>query len=163
MQYIIEKVTKSEKKEILPIYISSIGEAGCTWDEEYPNMKTIEDDINSEGLYCLKINNSIVGIATLIKEKNIYDEFKEFKNACLLTRVGIDKKYQGKGYAKILLKSILENAIKQKIDLIYLLVNKNNIKAKKLYNFFNFEFCRIVNEHGREWELLIKQLFYKGE
>lgn len=162
MQCIIEKANKSEKKEILQIYRSSIGEEGCTWDEEYPNMETIEDDINSEGLYCLKIDNSIIGTATLIKEKNIYDEFKDL-NAYLLTRVGIGKKYQGKGYAKILLKNILENAIKQKIDLIYLLVDKNNIKAKKLYNFFDFELCKLVNEHGREWELLKKQIFYKGE
>lgn len=158
MQYKIEKAIKEEKNDILKIYKNLIGVEGCTWDEEYPNLEIIESDISCEGLYCLKIDNNIVGVASLIKENKLYDDFKKFKNIYLLTRVGIDRKYQGKGYSKLLLKNILKNAIEEEVDLIYLLVDKNNIKAKNLYNLFNFRFCRNVNEHGREWELLKKQL-----
>ena len=158
MKYIVEKANLEEKKEVLEIYKNLIGEEGCTWDAEYPNIETIESDISNNGLYSLKIDNNLVGIASLIKEDKVYEEISKFRNPYLLTRVGIDKNYQNKGYSKILLNKIFEDAKKRKIDLIYLLVAENNVKAKNLYNSFSFKFCMNVYEHSRQWELYIKKI-----
>ena len=45
MKYRIKKANIRDKDEIAKLYRSLIGQAGCTWNNEYPNNKIIEQDI----------------------------------------------------------------------------------------------------------------------
>lgn len=158
MEYIIEKANLKDKNKILKLYKSLIGQYGCTWDNEYPNSKIVEQDILREELFCLKDYKKIMAVATLTKEKEIEKRINHSLDPYLLTRVAVSKKYQGNGYSKILLYQIFEMAKKRKIDLIYLLVNKENKIAINLYKKFKFKFSENVKLYGIEWKLLEKRL-----
>lgn len=67
------------------------------------------------------------------------------------------KEYQGRGYAKILLKEILENIKDRNIDLIYLLVNPKNIRAKNLYKSLDFQYVKNIKLYDVNWELLKRE------
>lgn len=159
MEYIIKKASIKDKNEITKLYKSLIGQDGCTWNDEYPNNKIIEQDIRKKELFCIKNKNDIIAIATLTKDIEIEKEISKSHNPYLLTRVAVNKKYQGQGYSKILLQQIFESAIKEKIDLIYLLVNKENIRAKKLYEKFDFKFRKNIKLYEIKWELLEKNIY----
>lgn len=158
MEYTIEIAKIIDKEEIQNLYKSLIGQKGCTWNEEYPSKKNIENDILNKELICLKNNNEIIAVATLTKEVEIEKEINKNGSLCLLTRVAVKKKYQGKGYSKILLQYIIEIAKNKKFNYIYLLVNKENIIAKKLYKKFNFKFNKNIKLYEIEWELFVKKL-----
>lgn len=158
MEYIIENAEANDKKEIETLYRSVIGQKGCTWNEEYPNKENIELDIANKELICLKNRDEIIAVATLAKDIDLEKYINKTGELCLLTRVGVERKYQGLGYSKILLQHVFEIAKKKKIDYIYLLVNKENIIAKELYKKFNFKFNRNIKLYKIEWELLVKKL-----
>lgn len=158
MEYTIENAKIIDKEEIQNLYKSLIGQKGCTWNEEYPTKKDIERDILNKELICLKNNNEIIAVATLTKEVDIEKEINRNDDLCLLTRVGVKKKYQGKGCSKILLQYIVKIAKNKGFNYIHLLVNKENIIAKKLYEKFNFKFNKNIKLYEIEWELLVKKL-----
>lgn len=158
MEYTIKNAKMIDKEEIKKLYKALIGQKGCTWNEEYPTIKDIERDILNKELICLKNNNEIIAVATLTKEVDIEKEINKNGNLCLLTRVGVKRKYQGKGYSKILLQYIVKIAKNKKFNYIYLLVNKENIIAKKLYKKFDFKFNKNIKLYEIEWELLVKKL-----
>ena len=121
-------------------------------------MKNIQLKKILKELFCLKNNNEIIAVATLAKEVDMRKEINKNGNLCLLTRVGVKKKYQGNGYSKILLQHIVEIAKNKGFNYIYLLVSKENIIAKKLYKKLNFKFNKNIKLYEIEWELLVKKL-----
>lgn len=158
MNYTIENAKIIDKEEIQNLYSSLIGQKGCTWDEEYPTKEDIERDILNKELICLRNENEIIAVATLTKKVDIKKEINTNGNLCLLTRVGVKRNYQGQGYSKILLQYIIETAKNMKFDYIYLLVNQENIIAKKLYKTLGFKFNKNIKLYELEWELLVKRL-----
>ena len=158
MKYKIKKANIRDKDEIAKLYRSLIGQAGCTWNNEYPNNKIIEQDIRKEELFCIKKKNEIIATATLTKDIEIEKEISKSYNPYLLTRVAVNRNYQGQGYSKVLLQQVFEIARKEKIDLIYLLLNKENKRAKSLYKKCAFKFRKIIKLYEFEWELLEKNI-----
>ena len=59
----IRKAKIEEAEEILKIYKSLIGYEGCLWDEYYPNIEIVNNDIKNETLYVALIDDEIVGAA----------------------------------------------------------------------------------------------------
>lgn len=160
---IFKIVNNRQKDEIMRLYKSLIGQKGCTWDKEYPNEKIIESDINNKGIYCLKKGEQIIAVASLIKDVKLNKILDiDDDNVYLLTRVGVNKKYQGKGYAKILIRKIIKKTVGKNVKKIYLLVNTENIRAKKLYTNMKFVFLKEVNLYGIKWEVLMKNNKIRG-
>jgi ribosomal protein S18 acetylase RimI-like enzyme len=149
--FIFKNAEITDAEEILKLYKSNISYHGCTWDEEYPNKTIITDDINQKELYCLKVNNKIVAVATL-KNKCEFSQDSYF-----LTRVGVLNSEHRKGYSKILLDEIFSNHLNSENKKIFLLVNNDNYKAKKLYNTFNFEKIGEKEEYSLKWDIMIKK------
>ena len=56
----IRKAKKEEIDEIVAIYKSLIGYEGCLWNEYYPARKDVENDINDDALYILKIRTMVL-------------------------------------------------------------------------------------------------------
>ena len=157
MDYTIDKANEKDKLEILEIYQSLIGEEGCTWNDEYPNLQDVEIDIANGDLFCLKKDNKIIAVTTLGKNNECENEFENYKNIYSLQRVAVHKEYQGEGYATILLKEVLKNAKDRDIDLIYLLVNPKNKKAINLYKSLDFQHVKNIALYDLDWELMKKE------
>lgn len=76
-----------------------------------------------------------------------------------LYEIGIDKKYQGKGYSKILMDYYLEFAKINSCDTIFLEVNNINIKAINLYKKYGFcEYGLRKNYYGSNQDAILMKL-----
>lgn len=135
-QYSITKAQKSDKNEILSLYKSMIGSKGCVWDEFYPSVDIIAEDISLNSLYCLKdINNTIIATASCGKgdELNELEWNSKSLKPAELARVCVRKEYQNKGIASYLLSYIKSDIKKQGFDSIRLLAESNYTSANMLY------------------------------
>jgi len=61
--------------EIVSIYHRLIGTPGCTWNLDYPNKETAENDINNGWLYTLKKYDKIVAVASV----GDFDELRDLQ------------------------------------------------------------------------------------
>ena len=138
----IRKAKIEEAEEILKIYKSLIGYEGCLWDEYYPNIEIVNNDIKNETLYVALIDDEIVGTAQSGIDEELFNmEFftKEKKNPRDLSRVAVKKEYQKQGIARKIIAYIEDELRKDGVDYMYLTVGKTNIKAYNLYKSIGYE------------------------
>lgn len=128
----------------------------CQFENEYFDSSLgydfIKNEINNNpysNYLVMKDNNELVGyIASTI------DEYSEILNFFIV------EKYRGKGYAKLLLKEVINAAKEINSKSISLEVKETNIQAIKLYEKFGFEKNRIRKGYynGIDAVVMIKEM-----
>lgn len=157
----IRKAKIEEAEEILKIYKSLIGYEGCLWDEYYPNIEIVNNDIKKETLYVALIGNEIVGAAQAGIDEELFNmEFfsKEKKNPRDLSRVAVKKEYQKQGIARKIIAYIEDELRKEGVDYMYLTVGKTNIKAYNLYKSIGYETKGEMVKFDIDWYCQEKKL-----
>jgi ribosomal protein S18 acetylase RimI-like enzyme len=127
--------------EIVKIYHSQIGAPGCTWDYDYPNIKTAESDINTKSLYILKENKKIIAVASAGSFNELGHLKWKPKNPCELARIGVIPTMKKQGIGTIILHNIIKEMKEIGYDGIRMLVSKTNQAALAFYNKNGFEIC----------------------
>ena len=87
-------------------------------------------------------DNNIIGYGHLDNEKKIW------LGICII------EKYRGQGYGTIIINYLIDYAIENKIEKIYLTVDKSNIIAKKLYEKYNFKLVK--DEKNNNYYKMVK-------
>lgn len=140
----IRKARLNEAEEILNIYKSLIGYEGCLWDEYYPSLNVVKNDISEDSLYVVTDNNLIIAVAHAGKDNELF-KMECYKNKMNnprdIARVAVKIEYQKQGIAKMLIKYIEEDFRKQGVDYIVLTAGKTNTKALKLYETLGYIIC----------------------
>ena len=107
--------------------------------------KSLESDVIN--YFVLKNNGIVLGfleLSTLPPEMELFD-------------IAIDEKFQGKGYAKVLMNFMIDFAKENKCETIFLEVNRINQKAISLYDKFGFkEYAVRKNYYGENDAILMK-------
>lgn len=141
----ITKALPGDAEEIYAIYESLKGSPGCTWDEHYPTLEFVRNDIEErDSLYKLTEDGVIVAAAYLgeFEEREVPECFdKSVKRRGEFSRVGVRREYQRKGYAEWLLGFLLNEAVKLGYDGLALLVGTENSGAVALYEKIGFRRC----------------------
>ena len=132
--------------EITSLYRSLIGTPGCTWDEDYPNQETVENDMSNGWLYILKIQNEVMGVVSIGDFGELGDLNWRPKNPCELARIGVRPMLQKQGIGTLLLQHCFEIVKNEGFDGIRILVAKINVAAIALYEKNGFERCGEVNK-----------------
>lgn len=151
----IEKARPGDAEEIYSIYESLKGSPGCTWDESYPTLDFVRNDIEKrDALYKLTENGVIIAAAYLgdFEEKEMPECLdKTVKRFGEVSRVGVRREYQRRGYAKKLLGFLLEEAEKLGYDGVALLVGTENHCAAALYEKAGFKRRGEGNMYETDW------------
>lgn len=73
------------------------------WDENYPDLKTLKNDIDQKQLFAYYINNSIIGIIVLNQLQDEEYELVNWRNKdesfMVVHRLAVHPNHQGKGIA----------------------------------------------------------------
>lgn len=150
----IRMATTKDENEILKIYQSLVGTSGCTWNEEYPTMEDIRNDIIKNSLYAMCNEEKIIAVAAAGKDTEL-DHLncwsKNIKQPCDLARIGVLKEFQNKGLAKKLIKYIENDITKRGFDGIHFLVSKTNLSALAVYNKLGYKSCGETNMYDIDW------------
>lgn len=140
---------KGNKKDVHRIYelflkgIEEMTENGINqWDEVYPNINDIENDLDKEELFVGMSGNEIAVVYVLNKE---YDEQYHNGNWSLATenfkvihRLCVHPKFQNRGFGKKTLLYIEEVLRQQGIRAIRLDAFSQNPYALKMYNSLGY-------------------------
>ena len=141
MDFEIRKAALQDAEQIHALYSSRIGTKGCTWDEEYPTLELVQQDIQRSALYAVYHGDKAAAAAVCGEDRDLrrFDLWSgEIKNPCELERVGILEEYQGMSLASRLLRHIEADMISQGYDGILLLVDPENDRARALYEHLGF-------------------------
>lgn len=157
--YIFRLAKLEEKNIISSLYESVKDSIFCTWNEFYPDLDFIIDDIKNNCLYVLVDNNKIIGAASIVPINELDEEsyWKE-KNAKEIARICINTSHQGCGLAKEMVKEI-EVILKNKgIKAIHLLAAIHNIPACKTYKALGYEVKSRVFMYDNDYYAMEKLL-----
>lgn len=98
--------------------------------------------------FVLADKNSVVGFVFAVK---IFDQLE-------ILNLGIQKEFQGRGFAKLLLQNVLDFCEDNDISKVFLEVRQNNLPAVNLYKGFGFKTNRVRHKYyGNEdgFEMLL--------
>lgn len=137
---------ESDKTNINDLYLSVRNTQFCVWNEFYPTMEEIDNDVKANTLYIIKENDIIIS-AVSVNPFNEMDEISHFtktSNPCEIARVVVNKEYQSKKIGEFMINEVIKDLKRKKCDSIRLAVEINHIPAIRLYEKCGFS---RVGEH----------------
>lgn len=149
----IELSTRENLKDILNIINQAklyMKENGINqWNEDYPKIESLENDILNKNSYVIKDGDKIIGTFVLIfgDEKSyqkIEDSWKTDLPYGTLHRVAIDNSYKGKGVASFILDFAETMAKEKNIFSLRIDTHRDNISMRRFIEKSNFDFCGII-------------------
>jgi len=144
-----EKADKKQIDKIVEIELKSFYKWTESKGKEEKNVKELFDE--GKKAFLIKQRNAIIGyLFYQIKSKYFHLEV-----------VSLEKKYQGKGLGKKILKELIEKAKKEKCKGMFLEVWAKNFPAIGLYNKFKFVVIEIKKKHypNKDDKLVMKLEF----
>lgn len=139
----LRRARKTEAQEVLSLYGSVIGAAGCVWDEYYPGSETIARDLENGCLYVYTDKNGVIIGAVSVDLPRELDDIAAWRvcdgTQCEIARVVIAPESQGHGYAAAMLSNLFGILAAGGCHAVHLLVSKSNPAAIKTYRRLGFD------------------------
>lgn len=126
------------------------------WQDGYPNIEVIKDDIDKQYAYVFMNQNSIIGYVALIPNYEpayltIHGKWMNNTHSFLVIhRLAFSKKYAGKGLGKKAIQAIETYAIQQQFYSIKLDTNEDNFPMLRLMENLQYKTCGIVHIRSKE-------------
>ena len=120
------------------------------WQDGYPNMDVVKNDIERKIGFVLTQNDNIIGYTAIIINDepdyiNIEGKWLTNKEFMVYHRVAISKKFLAKGMAKKMMKLIEEYALSKNIYSLKADTNHDNIPMLKIFEKMGYSFCGTVH------------------
>ena len=120
------------------------------WQNNYPNIQVVEQDIKDQNGYVIVDDGDAVGTVTLSFDGEItYDEiydgaWQSDLPFSVIHRIAIHEKYKGKGLSSIMMDNIVEMCRDRNIKSIRVDTHEANKSMQKLLEKTEFEYCGII-------------------
>lgn len=149
----IMRAEPCDAERIAENYRSLIGEPGCTWDDHYPTLEFVRNDIEKQCMFKAVYEGRIIGSAYFgdYEEREVLQCFGAAEGLGEFGRVGVIKEFHRMGVAERLLRSLLESAPERGFDRVALLVGRRNLGAAALYEKLGFERVGESELYDTEW------------
>lgn len=157
MNYTFRKAAIHDIPEIWKILQNAISrrknDGSNQWQDGYPNLEVITDDISKGVGYVLTRDGEISGyVAILINDEpeyaNLNGKWLSNEDFVVFHRVAIAQKWIGKGLAKDLLLHIEDFARSHGINSIKADTNFDNPAMLRLFETMGYEYCGEVHFRG---------------
>ena len=128
-------------------------EGSNQWQDGYPNIDSIKNDIENDYGYVLESENQILGYAAVIFEIEPAYEIIEGKwlsnqEYVVIHRVAVSEVYVGLGIATIIFQEVEKVALSKNIFSIKVDTNFDNTPLLKILNKLNYAYCGEVYFRG---------------
>lgn len=131
------------------------------WQDGYPNMNTLEGDIDNDHLFVLKIQDEIVGLCVI--NDDYYSQYQgvpEKQDCLMIHRVAIAKNHLRKGYGKMIILSAIKEIRERNYPYAVIDTNSENLKMIKLIESCGFKYVSDF-EYVRKaplWKVYVSEL-----
>lgn len=152
--YTIKTATQSDTDEILKLYNSLINAPMCVWTENYPNIDTINFDLQRDSLFIMRNNaGELIGAISIDQDEEVAALecwSDELAPAAELSRLGVSMQYHGMGIAALLMQYGIDQIRNRGYKGVHILVEHNHERALKAYASFNYNVageCELYGHH----------------
>lgn len=120
------------------------------WQNNYPNVETINNDIANKNSYVLIKDNNIVATAAVSFDgEKTYDsiyagEWISNNEYAVIHRIAVDNTYKGLGLSSQIIKHVEELCLNKGVHSIKVDTHEENISMQKLLKKNKFQYCGII-------------------
>lgn len=136
------------------------------WQDNYPNIKMVMNDISNGNGYVLLKDNNVVGtvVVTFDGEKNyesIYNgEWVSNNKYAVIHRMAVDSNCKGIGLSSVIIKNIEKICLNKGIYSIRIDTHKENISMQKLISKSGFQYCGIIYLDDKSKRIAFEKRIY---
>ncbi len=139
------------------------------WQNNYPNIETIQRDIDNQNGYVLVEDHKVVGTVAVVFDgdtnyESIYQgDWLSKQKYVTIHRIAIASRYKGKRFSSIILKEIEKMSLNKGIYSIKVDTHKENQSMRKFLQKNGFQYCGIVylEDHSERvaYEKIVQKRF----
>jgi len=136
------------------------------WQDNYPNIETISNDIdNQNGYVLLKDDHIVATIAVSFDGEKTYDSIYEGQwisnnEYAVIHRIAVDNNYKGLGLSSQIIKKVEHLCLNKGVYSIKVDTHEENLSMQKLLDKNQFKYCGIIYlEDGSKRIAFEKTLF----
>lgn len=157
MNYSFRKARQEDADQIWEILRTAIQrrkeEGSNQWQDGYPNLEVVEQDIERGNGYVLTDEDKVIGYcAILINDEpeyaNLRGKWLTEGDFVVYHRVAISDKYLGQGLAQRMLKHVEEYAVDQNIHSVKADTNFDNAGMLRIFEKLGYAYCGEVTFRG---------------
>jgi ribosomal protein S18 acetylase RimI-like enzyme len=159
--YSFSEACVGDADKLLALYQSVIGRAFCTWNEYYPGMPQIKDDVENNNLFVLRNDADIIGAISIVPENELNDlDFWIMKDGKIaeIARVAVAPEYQGKGLALKMVSETEKVLNSRGYRAVHLLAALSNIPACHTYRKAGYQLLGECDMFGHRYCAFEKEL-----
>ncbi|WP_256004067.1 GNAT family N-acetyltransferase [Pedobacter deserti] len=158
MEYNFREASPNEIDQIWAILDKAIerrkAEGSEQWQDGYPNMEVVRNDISKQAGYVLTEKDQIVGyVAVLVNDEPAYDNIEgkwlSTGDFVVIHRVGIAESHLGRGLARQMLEHIARFAAERNIHSIKADTNFDNPAMIRTFENAGYVYCGEVLLRGK--------------
>ncbi|AYF54609.1 GNAT family N-acetyltransferase [Clostridium botulinum C] len=136
------------------------------WQNNYPNVETISNDIDNKESYVLLKNNNIVATAAVSfnKEKTydcIYDgKWISNNEYAVIHRIAVDNNYKGLGFSSEIIKKVEEFCLSKDVYSIKIDTHEKNLSMQNLLKKNKFQYCGVIYLEDKSKRIAFEKVLY---
>ena len=154
MENRIVMATEADTDAVLRLYREQLGREYCFWTEEYPGPDTIAFDLSRDALFVMKNDRGELIAAISAEEDEDVNRLAcwtpSLQPGGEFARLAVTPACQNQGLARIMVSHILQVLKDRGFRSVHILVNRDNLKAIRVYACFGFRTageCDMYNQH----------------
>lgn len=120
------------------------------WQNNYPNLEIIKNDIDNKNGYVLLKDNIVIGTAAVSFDgEKTYDSIYNGKwlssrKYAVIHRIAIENSFKGSGLSSGILKNIEKMCLNKDVHSIKVDTHKENISMQKFLQKNGFQYCGTI-------------------
>ena len=147
----LRKSISSDIGKVFAMHRSVIGLNGTAWNEPYPAYENVVTDHETGNLYILETDNEFENFHGWRTDDASYQE---------ISRVIVSPEHQGHGYAKEMVRLLMDELARSGCTSVRLFAAKTNLAACRTYQALGFETVGEYSAYGNDFyamEHIIKE------
>ena len=136
------------------------------WQDNYPNVETISNDIADKNSYVLLKDNNIVATAAVSFDgEKTYDSIYEGEwisnnEYAVIHRIAVDSNYKGLGLSSQIIKNVEQVCLNKGVNSIKVDTHEENISMQKLLKKNKFDYCGIIYLEDRSKRIAFEKILH---
>ena len=151
MELALQQARPEDADRLLVLYraaTQAIAAFGGAWNDEYPGADTIADDLACDGLYVLREGDELCAAISVGEDEHEDTDVAwtlPAQRPCMLSRLCVTPRLQGKGLARRVIAMAEEIARLRGYDAIHLMAAKGNRMTQNIYSSIGYRVCGEVH------------------
>lgn len=160
----LRKSISSDIGKVFAMHRSVIGLNGTAWNEHYPAYENVVTDHETGNLYILENDSGEIIGSCAIETDNEFEDFHGWRTDDAsyqeISRVIVPPERQGHGYAKEMVRLLMDELARSGCTSVRLFAAKTNLAACRTYQALGFETVGEYSAYGNDFyamEHIIKE------